>query len=339
MLLTLAVASAALGCQQPDEPFELPDDLVDIDIAGELVDVTIDDGVVVCAGDIAAMDAHARAVYTLLGLPEDGERIHAAWTSMERVAELCPGMGCARGRLGIASSLQVMQHEIGHAIASEFGSPPALWGEGLAVALEPRGLPLVDDHPAEMLPLPPDELDYDQAGNFVRWLWREHSAERVIEVFRRSKWFDDERSGARTFEDVFGTSLVAAGDRYFAEAPASTPPLVPLPEPLPWTDGVWRQSFRLECDAPEARAGLGGLRAVAYVEIDVAGAYELAASSGRVAIEAIDGWPITYTKPPISTFPQEVMLDVGVYAIEVTGAGMVAAELRPDLDGVPTVPD
>lgn len=337
----------AMGCQQP-EPFDLPEEFVDIDIMGELVDVSIEDGVELCAGDVPAMDAHVRAVSALLGVPTDGDRLHALWLSQEGVLELCPTGGCAPGSVAIATSHQVMLHELGHAVAAALGNAPPLWTEGLAVALEPRGLALGDDHPALMLPLDATDLDYDQAGSFVRWLWREYSPESVVTLYRRSSRGDDPGRGERIFEEVFGESLGAAGDRFLAEAPPYSASLRDPEPPLPWTGAVWQHGVSLRCDDPDVRFDLFRPLRVLPVEVAVAGAYELAVSAGIAELRATDGHPIEHTRPKVSNWAQGLRLEPGDYEVELAAfadvdpespSAVFVVELRPDLDAVPTVPD
>jgi hypothetical protein len=343
-----AVVSGSLIACQPPEPFELPDELVDIDIVSELVDVSIGDGVELCAGDVSAMDAHVREVSELLGVPTDGDRIHAVWALQEDVYELCPSGGCAQGSVAIAATHQVMLHELGHAVADTLGRVPPLWAEGLAVALEPRGIARGDDHPALMLALDAEDLEYDQAGSFVRWLWHEYSAQHVVTLYRRSSFRDDADAGARIFEDVFGESLVAAGDRFLAEAPLYTPSLRPRQLPLPWTGDVWQHEFTLRCDDPGVRSDLMRSLRMLPVEVEIAGHYELAVSAALADLRAADGHPLEYTSPPTSNFPRRLVLEAGDYEVDLVPHGLVDAEspsavfvvqLRPDLDAVPTVPD
>jgi hypothetical protein len=216
------------------------------------------------------------------------------------------------------------------------------------VALEPRGLALGDDHPALMLPLDADDLDYDQAGSFVRWLWREYSPELVVTLYRRSSRGDDPGRGERIFEEVFGESLVAAGDRFLAEAPPYSASLRDPEPPLPWTGAVWQHGVSLRCDDPDVRFDLSRPLRVLPVEVAVAGAYELAVSAGIAELRATDGHPIEHTRPKVSNWAQGLRLEPGDYEVELAAfadvdpespSAVFVVELRPDLDAVPTVPD
>jgi hypothetical protein len=230
--------------------------------------------------------------------------------------EYCPTGGCAPADVGIGSNMEILQHETVHAVADPLGSPRPMWAEGLADAFLPGPLIVGEDHPSTMIGQASRDVDYNQAGRFVRYVWHTVSPDAVVQIYRATPR-KDVGGSRRVFEDVVGESLDAVGDRFLSEATPGWPPsLAPEPETLEWSGPTFRHEIVADCDGDEVtQASLtGGYQRTIYVRNHTAGLVELDSDAMEVRItyqDAFDNGRQPYY------FPTLLDLEAGTYKIDI----------------------
>ena len=191
-LIGLGLCGAAAGCQS-DPP------LADYPLDGITVFVRFDEPI--CGGTFDWIEARLRWLVAETGLPASEAPIRYYWTR-EDTSEHCPPIsgGCAdEGR--IYSPLEVLSHEMVHAHLAQLGSPRPWLSEGMAELLQDERWSLSD-----AIPLPsalievskPQQLDYEAAASFVRYLRDRFGMPALIELYAALDGVD-----ARGTPDVF----------------------------------------------------------------------------------------------------------------------------------------
>ena len=138
-----------------------------------------------------------------------------------------------------ADSPGVDNHESVHLYTSLFGSAPGLFNEGIAVAFQtdpsaddfvPRwsGEPVHDvarrlRSQGSLAPissmlttrdflLVPDDVQYPEAGSFVRYLLDTHTIELMKALFRLSSPDDSSETVRKNFEQIYGMTVDRASE-------------------------------------------------------------------------------------------------------------------------------
>lgn len=191
-LIGLGLCGAAAGCQ-PEPP------LADYPLDGITVLVGFDEPI--CGGTFDWIEARLRWLVAETGLPASKVPIQYHWTR-EDTADHCTSMagGCAE-KNHLYSPIEVLSHEMVHGHLSQLGRPRPWLVEGMAVLLQDDRWRLSD-----AIPLPsalveaskPEQLDYEAAASFVRYLRERFGMPALIELYAALDGVD-----ARGTPDVF----------------------------------------------------------------------------------------------------------------------------------------
>jgi hypothetical protein len=224
-----------------------------------------------CPDDLDRIDRHIAFVEDILDAESDEKiEIYIYASSPPRCRE--GGYSCYDDRRKmVRTNWSDLEHEVVHAVVDRFAKPPPFWGEGIAVALDRNGTHLGVATVMQSIHVPDSrDLDYSTAGHFVRWLLEEHDPAHIRPIL----------TGA-AFEPTYGMPFDDAAASYEAEHPFAYPPWFPCDHPpLPWQDGVWRESLDIGCDTEGGSTGEGGpFSVLRTVELEP-GSYELDVHGG-----------------------------------------------------------
>lgn len=219
MLRTALVGLLVAACSY-DEP-ELPPVRADL---GRL-EYRSDTDLASCADAPQRLLARLEAVEQALEI-RGPERIVYVHLSEPAQAETwpCPrpDISCAAGSTIYAGSF-ANTHEVVHAALSNVGRPNPLLVEGVAstFGFNGVGVPSSPDPWRELVQVPAGSSDrrlYDSGAALVGYLYRQHGAAKLVELYRQAG--ADPDGLARLFEELYGVSL----DDAWAEAHASPSP-------------------------------------------------------------------------------------------------------------------
>lgn len=240
----------------------------------------------VCAGTLAQLDEQARFAQNWLGVERD-EPIELYWFD-ELPAGLCSVErgGCYDRESGRAyGEGYVLRHEIVHAVAAELGYSRRndFLEEGIADALSGEWTAIGTQWPSVGLSQEPEDVEYKSAAHFVRWLEREHGADKLVDALEQSRRRHSPKKDVALIEETYGSSLSEIERDYYESSPERFGSLTECQE----VDGVfeiepWTRAFDLDC-GDESTHGRGGVAKRLVLEVGEDGEYVLDAEPPAVA--------------------------------------------------------
>ncbi len=296
------------------------------------------DGFELCRSDLRRIDEHVEFVEEVLGV-ENADVVEVYFHDFDELPCRVSPQGCYQpgsNRIHMAT-WEGLDHELVHAVARDLSLPSLFWEEGVAEALRWRGTlgdgeAVVENADATES----DELDYANAGHFVRWFaekWGEESLRRVARGESMTSVTD------MLFEELAGEHRDEVPYAYPAW-PRYVCPYPELPEVGP---GLWREDFEFGCDDEGATGvgGLGGPSTTRVVALEP-GRYRVEQSGGAfVAMLGCQLEPLDVPLPDmfhgaafneagLSRMPPPTYYTVGdEHVIEVTNGG----SFRPTVAG------
>jgi len=171
------LCGAASGCDSAPPPTDYPLD-------GITVFVGFDEPI--CGGTFDWIEARLRWLAAETGLPASESPILFYWTRGETYDRCPPNAGGCTFKNRIYSPLEVLSHELVHAHLSQLGSPRPWLEEGIAELLQDERWDLSDAIllPSAMLEVSePQDLDYDAAASFVRYLRDRFGMPALLELY------------------------------------------------------------------------------------------------------------------------------------------------------------
>jgi hypothetical protein len=271
-------------------------------LLGEHVRIAADPGLVPCGDAVGHMDGFVAMLAEEWGIqaPSGDDRIDVFWLNP---IDFTSRTICVNDRPcsvwgSVYSTSLPLDHELVHAVAREFGTPPPFFIEGLAVAYElpsPSGLgdygglsssttvlEAVTIREGAYLP----SYLYPLAGAFTAFVIDRHGISKFLAVYKKLRFLDGRGRISRVFADVFGESLedaVAAFEQVNPEGACSARAFrlkrfeCGAPE-LVW-DGVHLAEYRtLDCDQEDVLGPFASdeLLFLRSLEIPEDGVYEVA---------------------------------------------------------------
>ena len=211
--VVLAGPLALLACGLPE-----------VDLEGAHVRLAIDPGLTPCGDPTGHMDRFVQLTAAELGLtpPTGDRRISYYWLDRDNfdARSQCskPGtVGCALGEDLIFARSFPIDHELVHSLAHAYGTVPALFGEGLAVAYEVPA-PGNEDSPSlsditvadaleefQGLHLPSEH--YSLAGAFVGFLIERDGVDALLRALAHMRYTDGPRRVSNLLEAELGAPL------------------------------------------------------------------------------------------------------------------------------------
>jgi hypothetical protein len=206
----------------------------------------------VCAGTAREFERHIGFVAGQLGLDL---RTNIPVYLSDGHPEQCPdsAAGCVHTDGAVFTTPNASEHELVHSAACELrrNVRPAL-AEGTAVMFETF---LTTQYRAgyqdlhELLDADsPEDLSYQNAGHFARWLYEREGAETFAALYRRAH---GRKHTIAAIEDLYGASLDELEAEYLADAPYAWAPFrqcADLRHVEPDDNGVWRYSATMDCE-------------------------------------------------------------------------------------------
>jgi hypothetical protein len=222
---------ALLGCGGPRITTDRPDDVV---WSSEHFDYSTRTGeTAACAAVVDTLEQHRAAVLAYLGLPQLTDRI-SYWKYLDfadlRASRACPPNAEACASPSAVRAAEVLyEHELIHAYLGEWGSPPHLFGEGIAEALACQAGYAIKPEPADWRGLGQDSpQDFYTYGRwFVGYLLHAFGPEPFVRLYKGEWARDDDDAVASRFLAAYGRSLDELWHEAFA-APPRSPICVPI---------------------------------------------------------------------------------------------------------------
>lgn len=254
----VSMLSLGIGCNDDDEyhpalcsdfePAPLPD--IPLAYSTEHLDIHVEEGRLLCAGTAREYENHFQYVTDELGVTRT-QRIPVF--IMSSVKDHCPELtaGCIKRSGAAYATIGTTHHELAHAAACDLrsGSAPAL-SEGLAKSFEVTSLSAKFDPTQFLVATRSREVNYDEAGHFVRWLLETRSLDAFQETYETAL-----RKGGEGIFDVLELSYDQDVDALFADYEASAPHMwVPhrqcadLEVLEPQQEGVWEFDAMFDCE-------------------------------------------------------------------------------------------
>jgi hypothetical protein len=249
-----------LGCGDENEPrparcsdyegtTELPD--VPITYTTEHLDIHVQDDQMFCAGSAAEYERFFVYMGFEFGV-ELPERVQVFF--LENVGDHCPegAAGCLTVDGVVFARVGNVAHEIAHATTCEWrGSTTPYLSEGLAESFEVTPSTNMGDPREFVTARSPSDIDYDEAGHFVRWLIEDGGADPFLELFLTSPL-----SGGDGVYDALAAAYTEDAEALFADYEA-TAPFMWIPhrqcadlEILEPQAGVWQFEAVFDCNDP-----------------------------------------------------------------------------------------
>jgi hypothetical protein len=152
----------------------------------EHLDIHVEEGLMFCAGSAAEYERFFMYMGSQLDI-DLPERVPIFF--LESVGDPCPqnAGGCRTLDGAVIAKVRTVTHELGHAATCEWrGNTTSYLGEGLARSFEVTRTMIAGD-PREFVTVgDPFDLDYEEAGHFVRWLIEDGGVDRFLELFLTS---------------------------------------------------------------------------------------------------------------------------------------------------------
>lgn len=275
VLLGLSLGSAS-ACAEETPPFDLryETERLRIGVSG--------DGEL-CGGDLVRFEQHLTRVEDLLSTEMDGKVDVYLWRDdSQGYKDYCGDYpGCYQVQTQtIYTSQYSLWHELVHAVAIPLGDPSPMWSEGIAKALDIRRTVPGTIDPVDNFYLDGDEVNYDSAGHFVRWIWEAHGPEAMHDILT------DPRDLETAFEAIIGSTVEDARTQYLAEAPWSYAAL----ESCMFADleqaesGQWQEAIELDCENDQTLSDPSGLGTLRAFQVDAQSDFRIASDANRLVI-------------------------------------------------------
>lgn len=240
-----------------------------------------------CAGNLALMERHLGFSESVLGV-EVADPVELQLYATDYVdCDDGPAAGCTTYQDFVRTTWRAAFHEINHVVANEAGAPSDYFAEGFAEGFTGKETRFGTEFPSEALSLDIREMSQTSTAHFTRWLHDEHGAEKLRDLYSRSK--QDGRWGheARAFERVYGRSIEAMEEDFFDNAPELYPTLTTCDLPLvPWSGDSAESELDLDCSEEQTEGAWNGLTRRVTVDVPRADHYILELEDpARVTIE------------------------------------------------------
>ena len=237
--------------------------------------------------------------------------------------------GCFRHSTDrIYSGAATVEHELVHAITTDFPNRDAFFEEGLAEALS---MATQFGQYAPRFPVGSSaDVDYPSAGHFVRWLFETRGIEPLLAHM-------DTDGGIAQFEAIYEQSLDDLTSTYFTDAAWRYPRLYDYPTPSFEVQGdeLWSSDLDFACSRDDIRGAKDGLEAIRELTLPKSGYYAIWSSTGgRIrgraksvdaqASSSVAGYAFALPGGELATGPLEAgPYEVGVVAPPGVESGVI----------------
>jgi hypothetical protein len=261
-------------------------DLPPIEYETEHLRIATESDAPVCQGSLDWLESHVVWVEGELGLELSApvevyfyeDLVESQCADRDGKASGCYGDGL------IFTDWTSVPHELVHAVAAEADDADEFFAEGTATAFSENWSEFGDQAPSLGVGLDAEDIDYNAAAHFVRWLYERDGAGPLTDMLDESSSVRGPSHAEKAFEKAYGQSLLDADIEFYDEAPQRYPTQRQCDQPsLEWDGDRAEADIELDCSASDTR-GSGALFAARTFDIPADGHYVLELESPATAL-------------------------------------------------------